>query len=391
MNRLKDILSIAFGRKGSGETDAEFGRSQDTSTAIERQSDQAHVHLATADVANEELNVFRLLTGITSHMSHNHAARTPTGFRPAANLGIYARVVHNEKTAKSGYKRFSVLINGCLGLQIVVAASLTALGAAGKSHGAVTVFGAINTVIAGILTFLKGSGLPSRLKYYQNEWKKVREFIEQRERDFSRPGCTLDPYRVVATIETMYEEVKLDTEANTPDRYAGVGNPRTMATMRPDAATDYPRHAIVTAKDLREGFGNKAHDLESNLRSKIHDTAKDLEAGISEKLHHHHTGSDLSGKESEIHHSGFDHKVKELELFGDKLKDLASDIGQKAKDATQDFEAQRINVVRDAGQAEEQARRIASQGHDVIHGHEVIHGHSNSPDSERKDSKPSGS
>lgn len=196
LTRIKGILSMILGRKRSEETDEEYGRSQQSSTAIEGQIDQAPIDIT--ETASENLNMYRLLIGITSHPSMNPASRTPTGRRPAQNLGIYARVVHNEEVAKRGYKRFSVLINGCLGLQIIVAAALTAMGAGGAGRGAVTAFGAINTVIAGILTFLKGSGLPSRFKYYQTEWKKVREFIEQRERDFSRPDCALDPHRYVS-------------------------------------------------------------------------------------------------------------------------------------------------------------------------------------------------
>lgn len=61
------------------------------------------------------------------------------------------------------------MINACYFLQIIVAAALTAMGAAGTSSQAITAFGAINTIIAGFLTFLKGSGLPGRLKYYGNE------------------------------------------------------------------------------------------------------------------------------------------------------------------------------------------------------------------------------
>ncbi|KAH9208676.1 hypothetical protein DL95DRAFT_232857, partial [Leptodontidium sp. 2 PMI_412] len=163
----------------------------------------------------DNLNLFRHLTGIVSHPSMSHSDSIfSSGGRPAPNLGIYARVVHNEKTAKVGFKYFSWLINGCLGLQIVVAAALTALGAAGGSRGAVTVFGAVNTVFAGVLTFLKGSGLPNRFKYYQTEWRRVREFIEQRERDFSRPGCDLDVHAVAALVESMYEEVKTELEAS---------------------------------------------------------------------------------------------------------------------------------------------------------------------------------
>lgn len=81
-------------------------------------------------VSNEHLEMFRMLTGITSHPSMHHRHPLSFGTRPAPNLGIYARVVHNEQTAKRGHKQMSLLINGCLGSQIVVAAALTALGAA---------------------------------------------------------------------------------------------------------------------------------------------------------------------------------------------------------------------------------------------------------------------
>lgn len=74
-----------------------------------------------------------------------------------------------------------MLISSCLGVQIIVAAALTALGAAHANSHAVTVFGAINTVIAGFLAYLKGSGQPMRYKYYAHEWSKIREYIEQRE------------------------------------------------------------------------------------------------------------------------------------------------------------------------------------------------------------------
>lgn len=60
------------------------------------------------------------------------------------------------------YENFTVLINVALVLQLIVAAALTALGASNSNHRAVTAFGGVNTVIAGFLTYLKGSGLPNR-------------------------------------------------------------------------------------------------------------------------------------------------------------------------------------------------------------------------------------
>ena len=165
----------------------------------------------------DKLNTFRRITGITSATEHKG------DFRPASNVGIYARVVNNEKKALEDFKNSSRLINSCLGLQLVVAAALTALGAGNGPHAVVTVFGAINTVIAGFLTYLKGSGLPNRYKFYASSWSKVREYMEQREREFERSDCVLNVEEVIRKVEDMYEEVRLDVEANEPEAYTSTG------------------------------------------------------------------------------------------------------------------------------------------------------------------------
>ncbi|KAE8346963.1 hypothetical protein BDV24DRAFT_174542 [Aspergillus arachidicola] len=158
---------------------------------------------------SDKLLVFRALTGIDSVPTLNtlhHYNRT------VPNVGIYARVVEAEQTTAKRYRFYSILINTCLAVQIVVAASLTALGAASGPHSAVTAFGAINTIMAGILTYLKGSGLPDRLKHYQNEWRNIREYIEQREREFCLDGCELDVQEEIQYIEHLYEGVKREIE-----------------------------------------------------------------------------------------------------------------------------------------------------------------------------------
>jgi len=121
-------VSRLLGRQSPTEPDVEHqepGRSQLSSTVMDAQIEQPRSDTPAA--VDEHLHMFRLLVGITSHPSMGPQFKHPAGKRPAANLGIYARVVHNEQTAKVGYKRMSLLINGCLGLQIIVAASLTAL------------------------------------------------------------------------------------------------------------------------------------------------------------------------------------------------------------------------------------------------------------------------
>ena len=106
---------------------------------------------------------FRNLTGIDTPRNIAGDYRP----RPAKNIGIYSRIVAEEtKTRYQYYIMASIIEVSFLG-QIIVAATLTALGAADASHIAITVLGSVNTVIAGVQTYLKGQGLPNRLRLYE--------------------------------------------------------------------------------------------------------------------------------------------------------------------------------------------------------------------------------
>ncbi|CRG89252.1 hypothetical protein PISL3812_06288 [Talaromyces islandicus] len=174
-----------------------------------------NVQLHSLVPADNKLLIFRSLTGI----DHVPVLSKDGFFQPrnVPNLGIYTRVVKAEQTAALRYRCFSILINTCLGVQIVVAAALTAIGAAQGPHGVITAFGAINTIMAGILTYLRGSGLPNREKTIEKSWGQVREYIEQREREFCLEGCQLSVDEEVRTIERMYEEVRIQMESGSSE------------------------------------------------------------------------------------------------------------------------------------------------------------------------------
>lgn len=160
---------------------------------------------------NDKLLMFRALTGIDSVPALTQGGHL---LRTAPNVGIYTRVVSNETKAGRGFRFFNWLINICLGIQIVVAAAVTSLGAAAGPHSAVTAFGAINTIMAGTLTYLRGSGLPDRMKASQRKWKNIREYIEQREREFCLVGCDLDVQEEVFIVESMYQSLKSEMESS---------------------------------------------------------------------------------------------------------------------------------------------------------------------------------
>ena len=131
---------------------------------------------------------YRQMTGINAppRLALNHPDR------PGPNIGIYARVISEERKATWNYYFMSTIINLSFFGQIIVAATLTALGASNASHVAITVLGSVNTVIAGIQTYLKGQGLPNRIQQYQFGLRKLREHMEDREREFAHHDCMLD-------------------------------------------------------------------------------------------------------------------------------------------------------------------------------------------------------
>jgi uncharacterized protein YdhG (YjbR/CyaY superfamily) len=243
------------------------------------------------------------MLGITTSPSLGFSAHGLHGTRPASNIGLYARVVQSEQKSKDSFKVFSAVINACYFLQIIVAAALTALGAANANNKAITAFGAINTVIAGFLTFLKGSGLPGRLKYFGSEWKKIREYIEQRERDFSRQGCTLNVHEVVNTIEQMYANTKREIEMNTPDSYNSVSNLRAGAAN--SGLGVIPEKTRVIDDSKIEGIMGKLKGLESTIgsfKSRIQEGVRDMDGLV------HHIQDDEKRAESRMRDLGDDIK-----------------------------------------------------------------------------------
>lgn len=321
--------------------------------------------------SSDQLAIFRHMVGI--HSTRSFATSTTNTLpdlshnnlhfdgRAAPNLGIYNRVVHREQAAKRGYKFSSWLINSCLGIQVIVAASLTAMGAANSNHVSITAFGAINTVIAGLLTYLKGSGLPNRIRYYENEWKKVREYIEQRERDFSRPDCRLDVHEVVRVIETMYEEVKADVQTNTPDNYISVSDIRNRASAMnpqvPKLAGTFPTLQDSRLKELEMKYGHKVADFLEGLAKKEQerlagyekDVERDIENGrakaereIEERKSRVVDGARDAEKEAERRGAEVIGGVRDFEREVERRANRISELGREAgREVERDAERQR--------------------------------------------------
>lgn len=135
----------------------------------------------------------------------------------------HKRVYSEENTTKAQYYACALLINVHLLGQVIFASALTALGAGHGSDTQITVLGAAKTVISAILTLTKGSGLPNRLRQHQQTLVKVRECIEQRERDFAQSDYKPSVKMEMKSIKQMYAEAREADGKSDPSSYHSPG------------------------------------------------------------------------------------------------------------------------------------------------------------------------
>ena len=159
--------------------------------------------------AEDKLLIFQTLTGIDTAPV---VTRSGHSVRTANNIGIYTRVVRNERWTKKTARVVSALSNICLGLQIVMGAAVTAAAASRASYSNITGLGAVATITASIVAYVRGSGQPEKLRHEESRWKWVREYMEQRERELCLADSGLDAREEVRKIEEMFSQVKDEVE-----------------------------------------------------------------------------------------------------------------------------------------------------------------------------------
>lgn len=91
---------------------------------------------------------------------------------------LYARALKRRRKQSCTYLFTATLINTLLLSQIVLGAALTGLGASDSSRIVITVFGALNTIIAGVIAFLKSRGQPVRSRMFRDDLSRVVDEIE---------------------------------------------------------------------------------------------------------------------------------------------------------------------------------------------------------------------
>lgn len=170
---------------------------------------------------DEQLVIFRKAVGINYRLTRKQDATLEEGRKSA--VGIY-RAVLDEQTSKSRqFWALNILIYICHFTQIIIGASVTALGPGADGHGrSITFLGATNTIIAGVLALLTGQGLPDKLRKDQAEFEKLQHWIEETEALLSAGIIGRDNKEVGALVETAfkkYNAARASVDANRVGSY----------------------------------------------------------------------------------------------------------------------------------------------------------------------------
>jgi hypothetical protein len=131
----------------------------------------------TAKPSTEDIHLqFCSLAGVPpSNLPQN--ARHPV----IARRSLYGRAVHRRNAQNRTYLLTASLSNTLLLSQVVLGAALTGLGASASSHILITVFGALNTIIAGVVAYLKSRGQPMRARMFRDDLDRVVDEMENSE------------------------------------------------------------------------------------------------------------------------------------------------------------------------------------------------------------------
>ena len=91
---------------------------------------------------------------------------------------LYHRATTQRTKQHITYMFTATLTNTLIMSQIVLGAALTGLGASNASGVLITIFGAMNTIIAGAIAFLKSRGQPMRARMFRDDLERVVDEIE---------------------------------------------------------------------------------------------------------------------------------------------------------------------------------------------------------------------
>ena len=148
---------------------------------------------------------------------------------PSSENKLYERARRKRKSQNLIYQCTAALTNLLLLSQVILGATLTALGASSSSHVLITIFGVFNTVIAGLVAYLKSRGQPMRARLFLDDLDHVVAEIENSEimwlgiarsahgYDEIDIGDTVSVRSEVARLTRLFDKAVKSNTQNNPD------------------------------------------------------------------------------------------------------------------------------------------------------------------------------
>jgi hypothetical protein len=141
----------------------------------------------------------------------------------AATAGIGEKLKSQKRSQRAQYELFNIVFDLLTITQVLIGAAITALGPLGGQHMLqITILGAFNTAIAGLLALLKGRGLPQRLRRNMSELAKVLDHIENQAILLQYGSKKTSRDEIDALIQSVfyrYATAQDIIERNQPDTY----------------------------------------------------------------------------------------------------------------------------------------------------------------------------
>ncbi|KAI1400284.1 hypothetical protein F4819DRAFT_461872 [Hypoxylon fuscum] len=170
---------------------------------------------------DENLIIFRKALGINYHREAADSGTLEEGRKSA--IGVYKSVLQAQNTKGFQHAFLTAFLYICYFAQIVVGAALTAIGpSSAKYETTITVLGAVNTTLAGILALIRGSGQPQRLEKDRVGFRRLQDWIEETEALLAVGVIGRDRKEVGLLVESAfkrYNAAKMSVENNSPDYY----------------------------------------------------------------------------------------------------------------------------------------------------------------------------
>ncbi|TID21028.1 hypothetical protein E2P81_ATG05653 [Venturia nashicola] len=150
---------------------------------------------------------------------------------PVGQKSLYGRALRAKAEQSLTYAFTAGISNTLLLSQVVLGAAVTGLGASASSHILITVFGALNTIIAGVVAYLKSRGQPMRARMYRDDLERVVDEIENSEvmwLGISKGVHGYDDINIdeqvtvrseVARLTRLYDRAVRTNTLNNPDMY----------------------------------------------------------------------------------------------------------------------------------------------------------------------------